>query len=373
MNTQKTILKLFYQSSNWLLKFSFWALPIALFLSIASFLFIDNLLSSYERYLVDSYIGSQGRISIESDDKNLLDNLSIYSTKQQYIYSQKQQYPANVIFKSQDKQISKYAKFIILDKSYLEIKFHQTNIDDRTLFVNKVFLNSMGSLDIDRFNKIYFDDESKVYNISKIIAIDTGFLESRPMVFITSSFATLLFEKLDRKGDIIEFLEKDKDKIDDIKAKAKELAKQYKVIQYKIHDLLNDTKSTKEFFDKVSMIQVGISILLVLLSLGIILLSISISIEFKRNSLQILQLIGMSRRDLSLTISGLIMIMILLVTVLSMGSVGLFQNLFLAISQFHNSFFIHLDMMNIVYIVVLSFVLFVITYISSRVVFKGRS
>nr|MBL0708503.1 hypothetical protein [Sulfurimonas sp.] len=141
-------------------------------------------------------------------------------------------------------------------------------------------------------------------------------------------------------------------------------------IKSKIYDLLQDTKKTKEFFEKITIIQVGISILLFILSLGVIVLSISVSIEFKKNSLKILQLIGMSRKDLSFTISGTIFLMILLILALSVGSVSLFQSLFLNISNFPNSFFIALDMTNILYITALAFLLLVITYIATKLIFQ---
>lgn len=370
MKTQKTILKLFYKSSGWLLKLSFWTLPIALFFSISSFLFIDNLLSSYERYLINSYLGVQGRISIETKNENLINGLTKFSVQKNFLFSNKKQYKVNVVLKNDTNQISKYAKFIILDKQYLKQKFHQTTIDDNTIFVNKILYNSMGSLDINKFDKIYFDDKDKIFNITDIINIDTGFLGSEPIVFISSSFATKLFGTIEQKNRTLEFLEVDNNKIQTIKSKTKELSKQYKVLEYKILDLLQDTKTTKEFFDKVTMIQVGISILLFILSLGVIILSISVSIEFKKNSLKVLQLIGMSKKDLSFTISGTIFLMILTILALSVGSIGLFQSLFLSISNFHSSFFIALDMMNILYIVVLAFVLFIFTYLSTKIIFQ---
>ncbi len=370
MNTNKTILKLFYKSSGWLLKFSFWALPIALFFSISSFLFIDNLLSSYEKYLINSYIGAQGRVSIESSNTNLINGLVDFSIKNNLLFSNKKQYKANVVLKSTNTQITKYAKFIILNKDYLEKKFKQTSLNNHTIFINTVFLKSMGSLDIKEFSQIYFDDKDRVFSISKIIDIDTGFLGSEPIIYISIPFAKELFGDLKQSKKNIEFLDIDEEKITKIKKVTTELSKKFKVLEYKIYDLLIDTKATKDFFLKVNVIQLGISSLLFILSLGVILLSISVSIEFKKNSLKILQLIGMSKKDLSLTISGTIFSMIIVILVLSVGALEFFQMLFLGISNFHSSFFISLDINNIVYIIVLAIIIFLVTYLSTKIIFQ---
>ena len=371
MKTNITILKLFYTSSGWLLKFSFWALPIALFFSLSSFLFIDNLLSSYERYLTNSYLGTQGRISIETTSKPLTNGIASYSKENKLIYSPKKIVKSNVVFKNRNKSLTKYAKFIVLDLKYLKQKFNYKNIDTNTIFVNEVFSKSMGAIDINKFKQIYLDDDEKILNISNIKVIDTGFLGSEPIIFITTQFANKLFGTIKQKKQIIEFLEKDTKNIKKLKLKINELSKEYQVLEMKIFDLLTDTKVTKEFFKKVTMIQFGISILLFILSLGVIILSISVSIEFKKNSLKILQLIGMSVFDLSFTISGVIFLIFMLLLGLSIFCLDFFQSIFLNISGFNEVFFIPINSMQILYTSLLGFILFIIVFISTKYIFKG--
>ena len=371
--TQLTILKLFYKSSGWLLKLSFWSLPVALFISILSFLFIDNLLSSYERYLMNSYLGSQGRISIESENKEFMNALEDFSYKNKFIFSPKRVLKANVVFVSKDKKITKYAKFIILEKSYLEQKFKQKTLDGYTLFVNKVFVKSMGSLSLDKFKTLYFDDKNNSYHVASYIDIDTGFLGSEPIIYISSIFAQKLFGDNEQKMKTIEYLEVDTSRIKYIKDKKVQLAREYHVLNCKIHDLLEDTRATKELFEKVNMIQTFISGILFLLSLGVIVLSISVSVEFKKNSLKILQLIGMSKRDLSLTISGTIFLMILLSLGLALLSIQSVKDLFLYISNFGDRFFIDLDIYKVIYIITLAVILSFISYLSTRIIFGDKN
>ena len=361
MHTNLVILKLFYKSSNWLLKLSFFALPVALFLSITSFLFINNLLNSYEKYLINSYIGVQGRLSVESKDNKFIQDISKFSNEKHLIFSIKAQYKTNIFFQNSSKTILKFANFYALNKSYLERKFH-IKIDDNTIFVNKVFASSLGSLDIYSFKTLFLD---KKYPFKiKIKVVDTGFLGSTPMIFITNSFAKHIFPV--SKNLSIEFL-----KNYNIKDNIKNIAKQDKVLSFKIHDIINDTKDTKAFFEKINLIQTAITLLLTLLSLGIIILSISISIEFKRNSLNVLQLIGMSKRDLGITIFGMIFIMITIVLGFSVVSIDIFRDMFLSITHFEH-FFIPINYTLVGIIFFCGVLLSILSYVSTQIIFKGR-
>jgi len=369
MNTSKTILKLLYSSSGWLLKFSFFSLPFALFLSISSYLFIENILSSYEKYLVDSYIGVQGRLSVESDDLKLMDDLAVYSQDQKLKYSQKKELKTILTFLGKVKVV-KYANFIFLEHSYMKQKFKNQNIKKNTLFVNDVFLNSMGSLDLCSFKKVSFDKGKKEFAIDSIEKIDTGFLNSEPTIFMTLSFGKEIFGELKRDRVTIEFLESSLKKIDMIKKETLLLAKKDKTMNLKINDLILDTKETKEFFHKVSIIENSISLLIFLLSMGIILLSISISIEFKKNSLKTLQLVGMSSRDLAFTISMALFSMVLLTLALSLAVQALYKKLFLKLSGFDASFFMPQQYQEIVTVLLLALVLFFITFYTTKYIFR---
>ncbi|MDA7817983.1 hypothetical protein N9A28_07320 [Sulfurimonas sp.] len=369
MQTSKIILKLLYKSSNWLLKLSFLALPIALLLSMSSYLFISNVLDSYENYLVKSYIGIQGRVSIESKDKKFIDDVVEYSKKEGLTFSTKKELKTSLVFLG-DRQIPKYAKFIVLDLEYLKSKFKNLHVKTNTIFVNKTFSNSLGSLDISSFKQCYFDDEENVFDIESILTVDTGFLTSEPVIFVSSEFARNIFGDTKSSMVKVEFLESNEESITKIKDNSEAIAKKNNTMEFKIHDLIEDTKSTREFFEKVSLIQNAISILIFILSMGIILLSISISVEFKKNSLKTLQLIGMSARDLSSTISLSIFSMIMVVLVLCVFMQKIFQSMFLKASGFSNGFFTPLALENIYYIVLLAFILLFINNSITRYVFS---
>lgn len=369
MDTSRAILKLLYKSSGWLLRFSFYALPIALFFSISSYLFIDKVLSSYERYLINSYIGIQGRVSVETNDKKLIKGLVEFSQSQKLKYSLKKELKTTVTFLGEIK-LPKYAKFIVLDQTYMQQKFNNLHANRETLFVNDVFLNSMGSLDKASFNKLYFNDDKKLFDINGIERVDTGFLSSEPIVFISAYFAKEIFGDIQKEKEVVEYLENSDKSIKTIKQTVKQLAMKYKTLQIKVHDLILDTQDTKEFFEKTSIIQKAISILIFMLSVGIILLSISVSIEFKKNSLKTLQLIGMSSRDLALTISVSIFFMIVIILGLSLLCQSLFENLFLHISGFSDSFFIAQDYTDIYIIIALGMTLFAIAFSTTTYIFK---
>ncbi len=371
MKTYFVILKLFYTSSHWLLKLSFFFLPIALFFAMSSFLFIDNLLKSYEQYLIGSYIGSQGRISIESKDENFLQKLESFSTEKKLLFSPRKEIKANVVFQSPSKTIVKYAKFIILDQRYLQQKFHKQG-DSNTLYINQVFFKSFGDLDLKDFTIIYVDKQHRC-DISQLVKIDTGFLGNDPLVFITKDFAQKLFTQKQSQKMVIEFLVEDKKKISMLKQYAQQSAAKLKVLEYKVHDILQDTKVTKDFFQTVSIIEVGILGVLALVSIGIVVVSISVSIEFKRNSLKILHLLGMSVKDLSFTLSTTIVSIFLLTFCLSLGMLFVYQDIFLRYSGFSTSFFQPVALENIFMMAFLAVIIFLFVKGMTKYLFKGES
>jgi len=376
METKKTIIKLLYRSSGWLLRFSFLALPVSLFLSISSYLFVDNLLNSYERYLENSYLGVQGRVSIESKDKKLIEKLKEYSSKKKLKHSIKQNFMTTINFISDNnKTLSKNAEFIVLESGYMKQKFKRDDITKKSLIVNKVFTKSISGIDVKSLKRVYFDNKDKKniksYKIDKIIVADTGFLTSKPIIFISFDFAKELFKDIKSNIYKIEFLEKDKKIVDDIKSKTKEFAKELKTSELKIHDLILDTKDTKELFEKINKVQQIISLLIAILSIGIIILSISISIEFKRNSLKILQLIRMSSRDLATTISLVVFVTMVGMIFLSLILVKIYQYIFISLVDLDKNFFIPLDIEKILIIFGLAFILSLISFLTTKYIFRN--
>jgi len=339
---------------------------------MSAFLFIDNLLESYETFLVDSYIGSQGRISVQSANKEMLEELKVFSKQKKFDFSKRTEYKANVVFLSPSQSITKYAKFVILDKEYIRIKFKQNALQSHTLFLNEVFVKSMGTQALDSFTSIYYDDPKNIHSISKFIVTDTGFLGNEPIVYIDKIFAKELFGSIDKKFTRVEFLEQNKVNIASIKKKVEQLAKKHKVLEVQIFDLLLDTKSAKAFFEKVKLIQFGITLLIFLLAIGVIVVSVSVSIEFKYSSLKILNLVGMSRQTLSLTLGFTILMMSIFILLLSVAVQSVYQKLFLDISGFSNSFFVAIDSESIMYITLLSLCLGIVTSVSTTIIFRGN-
>ncbi|MEO1927797.1 MAG: hypothetical protein ABGX26_03830 [Nautiliaceae bacterium] len=354
----KLILSLFLDSQSRLLKFAFYTLPIALFFSITSFLFVNNILKSYKNYLINSYIGSQGRVTIISTPP-FIKKLQEVSKKHHLIFSPKVTFKSFIVFKNKT-PIIKSAQIVILNQSYLQKKFHSNDI-----FINKALKNGFGDMNISSFKKLQYDKKS--IPIKKIKIIDTGFLGNYPTIFLSFKNAKKLFPSL--KTNQIEYLNKN---TKFIKTLVEKTAKQYGVLEYKIKDLIEDTKETKEFFQKISVIQKFIMGFIFILALGIVILSVAIMIEFKKSSLKTLHLIGMSKKELNLTISLIVLSTISIILTLSVISTKALESLFLKITGFGSDFFVPVGFKEIGFVFVLGVILSMITYISSSLAFKGK-
>lgn len=317
-------------------------------------------------------MGVQGRLSIESKDKELIMQLSEYAQKERLSHSLKKEFTTAVTLQNDKMKLLKSAKFIVLEKEYLKTKFKMDNISPNTLFVNHIFLKSMGGMDINSFEKIAFDQnkQENLYDIGGFKVVQSGFLSSKPIIFITSEFASKLFGNIKTLTSKIEFLELNQRIIDKIKTQVTIEAKKLKTSELKIHDLLQDTKETREFFEKISIVQNAISSLIFILSMGIIILSISIAVEFKKSSLKTLQLVGMSSNDLANTISGVILITVISILFISTALQSFFQAVFISLISFGETFFIDTDFETILFIILLGSFLSIASFFITKYMFK---
>lgn len=344
-NNYKTVVRLFLSSTNWILRFAFLALPISLILALTSYLFIDNLLKSYNTYLVDAYVGLHGRLTIESTDKRLITELSLWSDEQQILYSKRDVIPCNLTFVGK-KTMLKYARVIVLDKSYLQVKFKDVgSIDAYTLFANQVFTKSLGHKKTEQFDVLFFEDEEHSAPISHLHAIDTGFLTDKPTIFMSKEMADKLFEIRLMRGEQLEFLINDDNQIKKIIHAKDLIAKELGSMEVRVHDLLHETKDSRNFFSKISLVHTGISALILLLSFGIIATSTSITIAFKRRALDTLHLLGISKHELAMIVSSLVFGVFAVSLVFSLLLLPLMQIWFSSVTEYNNNFFIPIEMM----------------------------
>ena len=366
MNKKSIILKLFFTSSSFVLKIAFFALPIALFFAINSYLFIDNILKSYKNYLIESYIGSSGRFSVQTTNQKFIQAISLYAKKQNIPFSKKLQLTSNIIFISPNKNIVKYANLIVLDKNYLQKKFNTQS----TIFINKVMANSFGSIDISKFTSLTIDKKSFL-KINNIKVIDTGFLLNTPTIFISFEQFDKIYHKK-TKINFIEFLETDDKTINTLKHDIKQLSKKLNILQYHTKDILLDTKEIKEFFNRINLIRVLISFFMLLLSLGVVIVAIAIAIEFKKHSLKIIHTIGVSKNDIGSTLGGIVFIMMIVSLILAIGFVFIQREIFIKILDFNQNFFVSLSIFEVLNIFILSILFFFIIKYISKIIFKEQ-
>jgi len=368
--TTRISLKLIYSSSNTLLRLSFLALPLALLLSVSSYLFVENILNSYERFLVKSYIGIQGRLSIHTNDTRLIQDLRKYAQAQNFSYSLKSELKSILVFKG-EQNLPKYTKIVSLDLSYMKQKFNYPQAKKHTLFANEVFLRSLGEIDPHSFTSFSFKNEKIIFSIEKIVPVETGFLSSEPIVFMSQSLSSDVFSKLQKTSQTIEFLQADKHSLKRIKTHTDALALEHSTMQLQIKDLIIDTQDTKDFFQKITRIQSLLTLLIFILALGIILLSLSISIAFKKTSLKTLHLLGISIHELSLSLSYCVFCLSLFIISFSYLMQPYYQDIFANFFHFKHTFFLSSSLSGTVLIFSTSIFLTLFTYFSSKKLFRA--
>jgi hypothetical protein len=367
-DAHRVILQLLYRSNHKLLKLSFFLFPVALYISMSSYLFVDTLLKSYEAHLSQSYLGFQGRLSLSSDAKTI-EAIIKHAKAENYIVSPRIDLKRNIVIKS-DKDIVKYSKMILLEKAYLEKKFQ--SVQANHLYINSVLAQNLGEASVESIKGLFFDDVNATLDIEATTVIDTGFLSSEPIIFLPLERVKKILPDVE-KGSLhsVEFYETHNSVVQKIKKELDEIAKQQQSMRISIHDLLLDTKEHREFFHKLDQIKNIIIFFIFAFVLAIVLVSIALLIRFKYLSLKVLHFLGMSHLDLTRTITSMVAFMVIVMTFLAFVSLGLWQELFLMMSHFSQSFFQSVDLMTGILVLVSGLFIVIVTYLFSRFIFKG--
>ena len=269
----KILYQLFFKSKTPLIKISIILLPILLILVIASMLFINNVLYSYKNYLEKSYIGLQPKVYIESSPK-LINKLFIYTQKHN-ITASKAIHTYHIV------KVGNYKKkieFIVLNKIFMLKKFHTTTA-----------INNVLAKEINSDTTIMSDIMKKPLKITKKHIIYTGFLTNSAIIFISKTKYKQYFRNIPPQT-ILEI--EDNFNFKNIVYK---YAKELSVMKVVIHKRINQIKNSQELFEKIDKIKDIIIILIIIFAISIITLSFSIFIEIKRNEIEILHKIGISK------------------------------------------------------------------------------
>ncbi len=312
-----TIAHLLLQSDKLLLKLAFWVLPASLILSIAGLLFIDILLISYESHLSRAYLGLQGRLSIESTDTELLNDIQKKAQLKHWLHSPRQDLQVAISFtgNSPSPDIVKNVKVIVLEKDYMHKKFGEYTTN-QTLIMNTLLKKSFGEMDLTLFNQLKTGESLPVFSFNQIKVIDTGYLTSDPLIFMDRKTASQWLKISSDTIHKIEFMETRETQIKKIKHSVQAIAKQHQTMRLIIRDVINDSEDSRQFFKTIRLIEIPMIGFNLLLCLFIVFLSMEIALLFKRQSLAILCKIGFSQ-------SHMTTITVMMITLIYFISVGL--------------------------------------------------
>ena len=284
-----TLLRLLFKSNSLIVKITIYILPFVLSLIVASLLFCDNLLVSYQNYLTKSYIGVGSRLFVGSDNKKFLDEMLDESKKDGFLVSRHIQYsdvfePLSLKTK---KKIDKKISLHILDDSYLHKKFKTkscvvvNNILAKIVDEKRYLLNGRNIL--------------KPIKIDTKYKMDSGFLVSNNIIFLCSSLYKKSFKNIYAVSGLEYSLTNDND-VKYIKQIARKISHRYLIDSLIFKDAILDNKELKVMFSNIKIIEVVFLSMIIVLSLVIIILSFGIIVTLKRYELDIVRIVGIPLR-----------------------------------------------------------------------------
>ncbi len=354
---------LLFKSSNFMLRISIGILPFIIAISFASIFFINNLSGSYKHYLLEGYIGTQGILTVKSKNKEYLSELKKEFISQNVISSLKKIIRKDIVIKTSKFTLENKIKLIILEKKYLSNKLNNSN---QNIVINKILLNTLGE------NNTFSIKNSKsnnFINIDNIKFIDTGFLTSEPLIFMSKSF----FDKLGYKEISFDSLELSigLDKIIDSKKTAEELSSKYKA-DIIFEDILSKHTESQKLFDNIAYIEYIVLAITSLLAFIILTGALNIISKIKEKAISLLRIYGLSTGLISLSLTMMSLILLSLSLLIAYFIFTIFKIYFVYCIGLENTFFIPLDL-SIIQIVLMIFMIFLIlTYVWGHNTFKGK-
>lgn len=354
---------LFFKSSNKILKYSIGFLPLVIAFSFSAILFINNLSYSYKDYLLKSYIGTQGVLSVESENINYLSTLQKSLQSKQIKSSLKKELRADIVLKTTNFSFEKKVKFIVLEDEYLKNKF---SLRGEAVIFNKILKNILGdvsNIDIKNPNKKEF------INITNIKVIDTGFLVVEPLIFVGKKF----FNKLKYNFKSYNILEIDTklEQLNLCEELSYSLSETY-ASDMMIKNVLSQDKKTKIMFQNIEYIEYTVLIITVILAFVILTGALSIISKIKEKAISLLRIYGLSTNLISGSLTMLSGVLLAISIVLSYIIFLLMKQYFISTIGFGSDFFILLGS-DVVIVILSIFIIFcIITYLWSNNKFRGK-
>jgi hypothetical protein len=363
MNTLRLLLHVIRQSNSRVMRIVLWSIPVALFIVMSIALFINHLLASYEQHVIDTYLGNEGRLSIESD-AGFLEAIHNLSRQKTWEYSRRYNYNVKVIFSDGAERILKSVEVVILEDDYFKRKFALE--DDRTAVYNTVLSKSFGTFDIGKFTTLFAVDFNKTVTLNGYEEMLTGFLSDRPKLFVPLSLAHELVDVKEGVYAKVEYMESDDAVLREIEQHIIALAKTNGAMEVKFFDLLKENATFAGIMEKIRYIELVILLILLTFAAGTIMAAIEVMIYFKKRSLETLHHLGVSGHALASTFALLTAVVGAGLIAVSYGVQPLLQGLYLEYADFSAAFFVQMPMMNHLYGATAWVLVVVMTYVWSR-------
>ena len=346
MNTLRLLIHVIRQSNSRVMRVVLWSIPVALFIVMSIALFINHLLTSYEQHVIDTYLGNEGRLSIESD-AGFLEAIDELSRRKEWAYSRRYNYHVNVIFSDGAERILKSVEVVMLEDDYFKRKFALD--DDRTAVYNTVLSKSFGAFDIGKFTTLLAVDFNKSVTLNGYEEMLTGFLSDRPKLFMPLSLSKELVDVKEGIYANVEYMESDDGVLRDIERHVIALAKEQGAMEVKFSDLLKEHEAFAAIMEKIRYIELVILVILLTFAAGTIMAALEVMIYFKKRSLETLHHLGVSGHALAFAFALVTAVVGAGLMAASYGIQPLLQRLYLDYAEFSAAFFIQMPTVNHLY------------------------
>lgn len=291
------VLRLLSAGEARLIRLCLYAIPVIFCIIFYSFLLGNKVLSYFENYMQESYVGVMGELTINSPSSAYINALYVDSLKAGFQVSQKLTHKSLFALQSKHLSLVKGFQVYVYKSDYLKSKFDLTADLDNTLIISSIVAKQLA---LQEHSVPLFLSDPHINNkleIKQLKVVDLGFLTSEPIIMLSAK----QYQQLQGKAVNFQQLEFHqlppfaKRQIENL-AQSRFLQGQYS--SYKIIDTKNLSREHEAVFNALHWLAYIIFATLVMLNLLLSVLAVKTLLSAKKSAIHTLQLLGMTWQEL---------------------------------------------------------------------------
>lgn len=291
------VLRLLVSGEARLIRLCLYAIPIIFCVIFYSFLLGNRVLSHFESYMQESYVGMMGELSVTSPSSHYIQALYQDSLASGYQVSEKLTQQVLLAVKSSRLNLVKGLQLYVYSGDYLNKKFALKDHDKQTLIVSSIVAKQLALSEQDLPIKLADPHIEVDVSFQQLKIVDLGFLTAQPIIMLSAAqYQKLMNIAVSYKQ--LEFYQLPAFAKQKIEQLASQRFNSAHYSSYKLIDTQSLSSEHESVFNALHWFSYIVFTILILLNLCLSVLAVKTILSAKKAAIQTLQLLGMTWQEL---------------------------------------------------------------------------